>query len=61
VRDEGAGFFDPDALSEFFPDLATAARLSANGPQVERDSAITCGDETFVRSTGVQLSGDGHV
>jgi hypothetical protein len=40
VREEGVGFFDTGPFSEFFPDLATAARLPANGPRVKRCPAI---------------------
>ena len=61
VRDDGAGRFDSEELSALFRDLATAVRLPARGPQVERLPTIGFGYVTFVRPTGVRLSGNGHV
>ena len=61
VRDDGAGRFGSEKLSALFRGLATAARLPARGPQVERLLAIAFRHVTFVRPTGVRLSGNGHI
>jgi hypothetical protein len=48
-------------LFALFRGLATAGRLPAKGPQVERLPAITFGHVSFVRPPGVRLSGNGHI